>query len=105
TQPAPLAQPQKTSAQPQKKAKQPAGQNEKAHAKREQETPRATARAKGDKPAVQGQAADSISQKPAEAAPTVVPSSRADQPLNAESRKAPGDGPAYWGSVLGSRTL
>ena len=86
TQPAPLAQPQKTSAQPQKKAKQPAGQNEKAHAKREQEAPRATARAKGDKPAVQEQAADSISPKPAEAAPTVVPSSGADQPLNAESR-------------------
>src|SRR5258708_39383492 len=86
TQPAPLAQPQKTSAQPQKKAKQPAGQNENAHAKREQEAPRATARAKGDKPAVQEQAADSISQKPAEAAPTVVPSSGADQPLNAESR-------------------
>ena len=86
TQPAPLAQPQKTSAQPQKKAKQPAGQNEKAHAKREQEAPRATARAKGDKPAVQEQAADSISQKPAEAAPTVVPSSREDQPLNAKSR-------------------
>jgi hypothetical protein len=35
---------------------------------------------------VQKQAADSISQKPAEAAPTVVPSSGADQPLNAESR-------------------
>jgi hypothetical protein len=86
TQPAPLAQPQKTSAQPQKKAKQPAGQNEKAHAKREREAPRATARAKGDKPAVQEQAADSISQKPAEAAPTVVPPSRAAQPLNAESR-------------------
>ena len=86
TQPAPLAQPQKTSAQPRKKAKQPAGQNEKAHAKREQEAPRATAPAKGDKPAVQEQAADSISQKPAGAAPTVVPSSRADQPLNAESR-------------------
>jgi hypothetical protein len=86
TQPAPLAQPQKTSAQPRKKAKQPAGQNEKAHAKREREAPRATAPAKGDKPAVQEQAADSISQKPAEAAPTVVPSSRADQPLNAESR-------------------
>jgi hypothetical protein len=82
----PSAQPQKTSAQPRKKAKQPAGQNEKAHAKREQEAPRATAPAKGDKPAVQEQAADSISQKPAEAAPTVVPSSGADQPLNAESR-------------------
>ena len=85
-QPGPSAQPQKTSAQPRKKAKQPAGQNEKAHAKREQEAPRATAPAKGDKPAVQEQAADSISQKPAEAAPTVVPSSRKDQPLNAESR-------------------
>ena len=86
TQPAPLAQPQKTSAQPQKKAKQPAGQNEKAHAKREQEAPRAIAPAKGDKPAVHEQAADSILQKLAEAAPTVVPSSREDQPLNAESR-------------------
>src|SRR6516225_1533558 len=85
-QPGPSAQPQKTSAQPRKKAKQPAGQNEKAHAKREQEAPRATAPAKGDKPAVQEQAADSISQKPAEAAATVVPSSREDQPLNAESR-------------------
>ena len=84
--PAVAAQPQKTSAQPRKKAKQPAGQNEKAHAKREQEAPRATARAKGDEPAVQEQAADSISQKPAEAAPMVVPSSREDQPLNAESR-------------------
>jgi len=86
TQPAPLAQPQKKSAQPQNKAKQAAGPNEKAHAKREREAPRGTARAKGDKPAVQEQAADSISQKPAGAAPTVVPSSRADQPLNAESR-------------------
>lgn len=85
-QPGPSAQPQKTSAQPRKKAKQPAGQNEKAHAKREQEAPRARAPAKGDKPAVQEQAADSISQKPAEAAPTVVPSSGADQPLNADSR-------------------
>ena len=35
---------------------------------------------------MQEQAADSISQKPAEAAPTAVPSSRKDQPLNAESR-------------------
>src|SRR6516164_8837270 len=83
---APSAERQKTSAQPRKKAKQPAGQNEKAHAKREQEAPRATGPAKGDKPAVQEQAADSISQKPAEAAPTVMPSSREDQPLNAESR-------------------
>src|SRR5215469_4703323 len=58
-QPGPSAQPQKTSAQPRKKAKQPAGPNEKAHAKREQEAPRATAPAKGDKPAVQELAADS----------------------------------------------
>src|SRR5262245_13745193 len=86
SQPGPSAEPQKTSAQPRKKAKQPAGQNEKAHAKREQEAPRATAPAREDKPAVQEQAADSISQKPAEATPTVVPSSREDQPLNAESR-------------------
>src|SRR5262249_50554697 len=85
-QPGPSAEPQKTSAQPRKKAKQPAGQNEKAHAKREQEAPRATAPAKGDKPAGQEQGAGSISQKPAEAAATVVPSSREDQPLNAESR-------------------
>jgi hypothetical protein len=85
TQPKSVPQPG-PSAQPRKKAKQPAGQNEKAHAKREQEAPRATARAKGDEPAVQEQAADSISQKPAEAAATVVPSSREDQPLNAESR-------------------
>src|SRR5262249_62289078 len=84
--PGPSAEPKKTSAQPRKKAKQPAGQNEKAHAKREQEAPRATAPAKGDKPAVQEQAADSIPQKLAEAAPTVVPSSCEDQPLNAESR-------------------
>jgi hypothetical protein len=80
------AEPQKTSAQPRKKAKQPAGQNEKAHAKREQEAPRTTAPAKGDKPVAQDQAAAPISQKPAEAAPTVVPSSREDQPLNAESQ-------------------
>src|SRR5262252_3900533 len=85
-QPGPSAEPQKTSAQPRKKAKQPAGQNEKAHAKREQEAPRVTAPAKGDKPAVQEQAADSTPQKSAEAAPTVLPSSREDQPLNAESR-------------------
>jgi hypothetical protein len=38
------------------------------------------------KPAVQEQAADPVSQKAAEAAPAVVPSSRADQPLNDESK-------------------
>src|SRR5262249_49828669 len=86
SQPGPSAEPQKTSAQPRKKTKQPAGQNEKAHAKREQEAPRATAPAKGDKTAVQEQTAAANPQKPAEAAPTVVPSSREDQPLNAESR-------------------
>ena len=54
--------------------------------KREREAPRATARAKVSKPAVQEQVADSISQKAAEAAPVVVPSSHADQPLNDKSR-------------------
>jgi hypothetical protein len=74
------------SAQPQKKANRPARPNENAHAKREREAPRATARAKVSKPAVQEQAADPVSQKAAEAAPAVVPSSRADQPLNEEGR-------------------
>jgi hypothetical protein len=86
TQPAPSAQPEKKSAQPQKKAKQPAGPNEKAHAKREREAPRATARAKVSKPVVQEQAADSISQKAPEADLAVVPSPRADEPLNGENR-------------------
>jgi hypothetical protein len=81
---APSAQPQKTSAQPQKKAEQAAGPNEKAHAKRE--APQATARAKASKPAVQEQAADSIPQKGLEADPAVVPSPRADQPLNGARR-------------------
>jgi hypothetical protein len=79
TQPAP-------SAQPQKKAKQPAGLNEKAHAKREREAPQATARAKASKPAVQEQTTDSVSQKAQEANPAVVPSPRADEPLNGERR-------------------
>jgi hypothetical protein len=86
TQPAPSAQPQKKSAQPQKKAKQPAGPNEKAHAKREREAPQATARAKASKPAVQEQTTDSVSQKAQEANPAVVPSPRADEPLNGERR-------------------
>jgi hypothetical protein len=70
-------------AKPQKKVNRPAPPNEKAQAKGEREAPRAPARA--SKPAVQ-EPADSISQKAAEAAPAVVPSSRADQPLNDESR-------------------
>src|SRR5262249_45852220 len=74
------------SAEPPAPKTKPATSKPKAHAKREQEAPRATAPGKGDKPAVQEQAADSMSQKPAEAAPTVVPSSREDQPLNAQSR-------------------
>ncbi len=86
TQPAPSAQPQKKSAQPQKKAKQPAGPNEKAHAKREREAPQTTARAKASKPAVQEQTTDSVSQKAQEANPAVVPSPRADEPLNGERR-------------------
>jgi hypothetical protein len=84
TQPAPSAQPQKKAAQPQKKVNRPAGPNEKAHAKREGEAPRSTARAKGSKPAVQEQAADSISQKSVEVAPVMVPSPPGD--LNDESR-------------------
>ena len=74
------------SAQPQKKAKQPAGPNEKAHAKREREAPQATARAKASKPAVQEQTTGSVSQKAQEANPAVVPSPRADEPLNGERR-------------------
>ena len=85
-QPGPSAEPQKKSAQPQKKAKQPAGPNEKAHAKREREAPQATARAKASKPAVQEQTTDSVSQKAQEANPAVVPSPRADEPLNDERR-------------------
>jgi hypothetical protein len=85
TQPLPSAQPQKKSTQPQKKAKQPAGSNEKAHAKRERETPRPAARAKVSMPVMQEQASDSVSQKSAEAAPAVPPS-RADQPANDEIR-------------------
>jgi hypothetical protein len=73
-------------AQPQKKVNHSARPNEKASAKVKRETPRATARTKASKPAVQEQAADSVSQKAAEAAPPMVPSSRADQPLNNESR-------------------
>jgi hypothetical protein len=80
-------QPKKKSAQPQKKAKQPAPPNEKAHAKRDREAPRAPAGAKESKPAVPEQASDAISQKALEAAPAAVPSPRADeQPLNDESR-------------------
>src|SRR5215470_2499486 len=85
-QPGPSAQPQKKSAKPQKKAKQPAGPNEKAHAKREREAPQATARAKASKPAVQEQTTDSVSQKAQEANSAVVPSPRADEPLNGERR-------------------
>src|SRR5215472_13711018 len=81
-QPGPSAEPQKKSAQPQKKA----GPNEKAHAKREREAPQATARSKANKAAVQEQTTDSVSQKAQEANPAVVPSPRADEPLNDERR-------------------
>ena len=64
------------------KVKQPAGQNQKAQAKRDREALRAATRAKVSKPALQEQAPDSLSQKVAEVAPAVVPSSRANQPLN-----------------------
>jgi hypothetical protein len=76
---------QKKLAQPQKKAKQPASTNEKVHAKRDREAPRAPAGAKVSKPAVPKQAPDAVSQKALEAAPAASP--RADeQPLNDESR-------------------
>jgi hypothetical protein len=74
------------SAQPQKKASHAARPSEKAQAKREREAPRATARTKASKPAAPEQAADSISQQAAEAAPAMVPSPPADQPLNDQSR-------------------
>jgi hypothetical protein len=54
TQPAPPAQPQK-------KMNDAARPNEKAHAKREREVPRATVRAKVSTPAVQKQATEAIS--------------------------------------------
>jgi hypothetical protein len=73
------------SAQPQKKASHAARPTAKAQAKPEREAPRAAARAKASKPAAQEQAADSISQKAAEAPPAMVPSPPADQPLNDES--------------------
>src|SRR6516164_6348037 len=81
-QPGPSAEPQKKSAQPQKKA----GPNEKAsHAKREREAPQATARSKANKAAVE-QTTDSVSQKAQEANPAVVPSPRAEEPLNDKRR-------------------
>ena len=92
--PCPIRVPQETadapaqaapSAQPQKKASQATRPNEKAQAKREREAPRATARAKASKPAAQEHAADSISQKAAEAPAAMVPSP-ADQPRNDQSR-------------------
>ncbi len=52
----------------------------------QRETPRANAGANGSKPAVQEKTADAISQKAPEADPAVVPSPRADEPLNGERR-------------------
>jgi hypothetical protein len=72
-------------AKPQKKVNH-ARSNEKVQVKGEREAPPAATRAKMSKPAVQEQPADAISQKAAEAAPAVPPSSE-DQPLNNESRK------------------
>jgi hypothetical protein len=65
-------------AQPQRKVSHPARANAKPQAKREQEAPRAAARAKPSKPAVQEQAAEPISQKGADAAPAMEPP-RTDQ--------------------------
>ena len=73
------------SAQPQRRVSQPARANENAQAKREREAPRAVARAKPSKPAVQEQAAAPISQKGAEAAPAMAPP-RANQSLGDASR-------------------
>jgi hypothetical protein len=80
--PAPSAQQQKKSAQPQKKAKQLAVPNEKAHVKREQEAPQATAKA--SKPAVQEKTIDSVLQRAPEADPAVVPSPRAEESAKVE---------------------
>src|SRR5215471_16949298 len=66
-------EPQKKSAQPQKKAKQSASTNEKAHAKRDREAPRAPAGAKVSKPAVPPeQAPAAVSQRAPEAAPAAA---------------------------------
>ena len=80
--------PQKNSAQPQKKAKQSASTNEKAHAKRDREAPRAAAGAKVMKRAAPPvQAPGAVSQKAPETAPAATVAPRADeQPLNDESR-------------------
>ena len=65
-------------AQPQRKVSHPARANAKPQAKREQEAPRAAARAKPSKPAAQEQATEPISQKGADAARTMEPP-RTDQ--------------------------
>jgi hypothetical protein len=74
-------------AQPQRKASHPARSTAKPQAKREQDAPRAAARAKPSKPAAQGQAAEPISQKGADAAPAMEPP-RTGQSLNDASRGA-----------------
>ncbi len=74
-------------AQPQRKVSHPARSNAKPQAKREQEAPRAAARAKPSKPAAQEQAAEPTSQKGADAAPAMEPP-RTDQSLNDASRGA-----------------
>jgi hypothetical protein len=74
-------------AQPQRKVSHPARSSAKPQAKREQDAPRAAARAKPSKPAAQEQAAEPISQKGADAAPAMEPP-RTDQSLNDASRGA-----------------
>ena len=74
-------------AQPQRKVSHPARSTAKPQAKREQDAPRAAARAKPSKPAAQEQAAEPISQKGADAAPAMEPP-RTDQSLNDASRGA-----------------
>ncbi len=74
-------------AQPQRKVSHPARSTAKPQAKREQEAPRAAARAKPSKPAAQEQAAEPISQKGADAAAAIEPP-RTDQSVNDASRGA-----------------
>src|SRR5262249_29771375 len=79
-------EPQKKSAQPQKKAKQSASTNEKTHAKRDREAPRAPTGAKVSKRAVPPvQAPAPVSQKAPEAVSAAAAAPH-EQPLNGEDR-------------------
>ena len=73
-------------AQPQRKVSHPARSTAKPQAKREQDAPRAAARAKPSKPAAQEQAAEPISQKGADAAPAMMAPPTTDQSVNDPTR-------------------